>query len=326
MKFNNIADIKKGVFFGALSGLTWGMDTVFIGMILGMAPFISNPLYLVIGFIVGAFLHDMCSAGWMFMYIKKRGLLKEAVKSFMSKGGMIIALASLMGGPLGMTGYLLGIKYSGPAYTATFSAVYPAIGSLFAHFILKEKLCRRAWSGIIISIIGIIGLGYSPIDLVAYPDFKIGIIFILVCVFGWALESVIVAYGMKFGNIRPDLALFIRQGISFMVYGIIIIPLIAGIPLVREVLKDKVFFLLIITALFGTISYLVWYKSIELIGSARATILNITYMVWAIILQVVIFKTELTINFILFTSVIILGVTLVIGNPKKMMNLKEIEN
>lgn len=325
MKFETISDIKKGIVYGGLSGLTWGADTVFLGLLLTMSPFIDTEIYLAIGFIVAAFFHDMSSSIFMIGYMKKNNLLKEAVKTIFTKAGFIIVLASIMGGPIGMTGYLMGIKYTGPAYTATFSAIYPAIGAFFAHFLLKEQLSKRAWVGILVGVSGVIGLGYSPINLIDYPDFKVGIFYILLCVIGWSLETVIIAYGMKYGDIKPEIAMLIRQTISFLVYGLLIIPLISGQELVGEIFKSRMSFMIGIVAISGTISYLLWYKSIEIIGAARATVLNITYMVWAIILQVLIFKTEISLNFILFSCLIILGVILVIGNPKEMLKIKNID-
>lgn len=326
MKFQTITDVKKGILYGGLSGLTWGADTVFLGLLLGMSPFIDNNLYLAIGFIIGAFFHDMSSSIFMVGYMKKNRLLKDGIKTIFTKGGLIIVLASIMGGPIGMTGYLMGIKYAGPAYTATFSAIYPAIGAFFAHFLLKEQLSKRAWIGIGIGVCGIIGLGYSPINLLDYPDFKIGIFYILLCVLGWSLETVIIAYGMKYGDIKPEIAMFIRQTISFLIYGIIIVPLISGGSLVLEILKSKMLLFIGLVAIAGTVSYLLWYKSIEMIGAARATVLNITYMVWAIILQIIIFGTRISLNFAIFSSLIILGVILVIGNPKEMLKLKKDKN
>lgn len=323
MKFETISDIRKGIVLGGLSGLTWGADTVFLGLLLTMSPFINTELYLAIGFVVGAFFHDMSSSLFMVSYVKKQNQLKKSIKTIFSKPGLIIVLASIMGGPIGMTGYLMGIKYAGPAYTATFSAIYPAIGAFFAHFLLKEQLSKRAWLGIAIGVLGVIGLGYSPINLIDYPDFKIGIFYILICVIGWSLETVIIAYGMRYGDIKPEIAMFIRQTISFLVYGLVIVPLISGQSLVIEIFKSKMLIFIGLVAISGTISYLLWYKSIEMIGAARATVLNITYMIWAILLQIVIFGTRISFNFLMFGSLIIVGVVLVIGNPKDMLKIKQ---
>ena len=90
MKFETISDIKKGIVFGGLSGLTWGADTVFLGLLLTMSPFIDTELYLAIGFIAAAFLHDMSSSIFMIAYMKKNNLLKESVETIFTKAGVII--------------------------------------------------------------------------------------------------------------------------------------------------------------------------------------------------------------------------------------------
>lgn len=46
----------------------------------------------------------------------------------------------------------------------------------------------------------------------------------------------------------------------------------------------------LVTALFETGSYLFYYKAIHHIGAAKAMILNILYMVWAVMLGVLLFK------------------------------------
>lgn len=60
-----------------------------------------------------------------------------------TKSALFVVIAALMGGPIGMTGYLLAVKLIGPSYTAIISSLYPAVGAILAYFILKERLIRR---------------------------------------------------------------------------------------------------------------------------------------------------------------------------------------
>ena len=39
-------------------------------------------------------------------------------------------VAALLGGPVGMTGYLIAINNIGPGYTAIISSYYPAVGTV----------------------------------------------------------------------------------------------------------------------------------------------------------------------------------------------------
>lgn len=55
-------------------------------------------------------------------------------------------LAAVIGGPIGMTGYVLAINYMGASIGAVASAVFPAIGAILAYFFLKEKCSGTAGS------------------------------------------------------------------------------------------------------------------------------------------------------------------------------------
>lgn len=44
MKANTSALMRKGYTTGVLSGMTWGLDTVLIGVAMAMAPFVENPV------------------------------------------------------------------------------------------------------------------------------------------------------------------------------------------------------------------------------------------------------------------------------------------
>ena len=90
--------------------------------------------------------------------------------------------------------------------------------------------------GLMISILGIIILGYSPQGMPTH--LMMGFIFALFCVFGWASEAVICSYGMKDDELKPNQSLFIRQLTSAITYGAIIIPLIQGVTFTVATLLD----------------------------------------------------------------------------------------
>lgn len=325
MKVTSIKQAKAGIFTGVLSGITWGLDTVLVGIVLAMSPFIENDGVIFLAPFVSAFLHDTFSTMWMFIYMGFKGEIGKVFKALNTKDGRVVMLAALMGGPVGMTGYLLAVKYIGPAYTASISSIYPAVGALFAFFFLKERLNVRAWLGLALSIIGIIGLGYIPADG-SVSNFVLGFIFAIVCVLGWALESVICAWGMKNEEVTPEQALHIRQLISAVFYGVVIIPILGGHFLSAQALLTKASALLAITALSGTISYVVWYMSIHWIGATRGMALNITYAAWAMFFQVIILHVPITTKFVVCSLAIMFGSVLVAGNPKDMIDLtKDLE-
>jgi drug/metabolite transporter (DMT)-like permease len=138
---------------------------------------------------------------------------------------------------------------------------------------------------------------------------------------GWALECVISTYGMDL--LDPAIAINIRQLTSFIVYSIIIMPWIGGYSIALDSLTiHNSGYLILGTALVGSISYLFWYKSMSMTGAGRAMALNITYALWGIIFGFLLTDTIITEQLILGASVITLGALLVIANPKELMNLR----
>ena len=68
---------NKGINYGILSGMLWGLDTVLTGFILSTAPFISNEKAILIAPIISAFLHDIFSSIWMMIFL---GIKKDLIK------------------------------------------------------------------------------------------------------------------------------------------------------------------------------------------------------------------------------------------------------
>lgn len=303
---------NKGAFLGVSSAIMWGADTVLMGVVLSMSPFIETDKAIFLAPFISAFLHDLFSTVWTLIYLTAKKQIGNLIKAIKTKSALYVALGALLGGPVGMTGYLLSIKYLGPSYTAAISSIYPAVGAVLAAIILKEKVGKKAWLGLLLSISGIIVLGYSKEASVANI---LGFLFIILCVFGWGTEAVVCAYGMKDDEVNSECALQIRQFTSAIVYGFLIIPIIKGIPLTLEVIKNPVFVVIGLTAFFGTISYLCYYGAIYKIGATKAMGINITYFVWAIIFETVILGTPLSIKTIIFGALIMYGSYLVAKEP-----------
>lgn len=270
------------MFEGLAAGLLWGLDTIILGVALAMTPFIRTEQAIFLAPFVSTFIHDFCSSLWMLAYMGVKKQYRQIVKALKSKGGKFIVLAALLGGPVGMTGYVLSIKYIGAVYTAIISAMFPAVGAFLSYVFLKEKMKFYQIIGLMVSITGVIVLGYTPGNGEISNAF-IGILFALLCVFGWASEAVIISYGLKDSNIDDEHALQIRQLTSAIFYGIIIIPIIKGWGFTIDIIPTKTTLLILTAALFGTASYLFYYKSIIKIGASKAMALNITYCAWAIV-------------------------------------------
>ena len=313
MKANTSALMRKGYTMGVFSGMTWGLDTVFIGVAMTMTPFVENPILLVGGTFICSMLHDSFAALWMLVIMGYKGRLKELLSALKSRDGLFCVLGALFGGPLAMTFYMLAIAEGGAALTATVTACYPLLGSAMAMVILKEKVRLRGWLGLLICILGIIYIGYTPesennLNVIG------GIMLAAVAAIGWATEGVVCGYGMKAGKVNPQMALLIRELTSGVVYIFIVAPVMIGgykdmIAGTMAVFSNTICWLtLLFTALIGMVSFFCWYMAIDLIGAAKALCLNVTYSFWAVVFTFIFLGSVLSVNLVIGSTMVVAGV------------------
>lgn len=276
---------------GIIAGITWALETVILGIALGMTPFLSTEQAIFLAPFVSTFLHDACSAIWALIYNGVRGNLGNVWKAFKTKSGKWVVLAAIIGGPIGMTGYVMAVNYMGASIGAVASAIFPAIGSVLAYIFLKEKMKWHQWGFLILTLLGVYGLSYSPnLDI---QNFWLGLIGALMCSFGWGIEAVVLAKCLKDPEVTDEYALQIRQTTSAIFYGLIILPVLKGWGFTASLFTSNTGWLLptiVIAALCATVSYLFYYKAIAQIGASKAMALNVTYSAWAIVFTVLILR------------------------------------
>lgn len=277
------------MFAGIIAGVTWAIATVVLGIALGMSSFCTTEQAIFLAPFVSTFLHDACSAICATIYNAVKGNLKNVWKAFMTKSGKWVIIAAVIGGPIGMTGYVMAVNYMGASIGAVASAIFPAIGTILAYFFLKEKMKWYQWLFLIATLLGVYGLSYSP-DL-QIENFWLGILGAAMCAFGWGIEAVILAKSLTDPEVTDEYALQLRQTTSAIVYGAIILPVLSGWDFTASLFKfDDAWLLptIAIAGLFATISYLFYYKAIAQIGASKAMALNVTYCAWAILFTVII--------------------------------------
>ena len=279
------------MFAGIVAGITWAIETIVLGIALAMSPFCSTEQAIFLAPFVSTFIHDACSAIWATAYNGVRGNLKNVWRAFKTKSGKWVVAAAVIGGPVGMTGYVLAVNYMGASIGAVASAVFPAIGSILAYIFLKEKMKWYQWIFLVFTLLGVYGLSYSP-DL-KIENFWLGLLGAAMCAFGWGIEAVVLAKCLKDPEVLDEYALQIRQTTSALTYGIIILPVLKGWGFTASLFSAETGWLLptiAIAALFATVSYLFYYKAISQIGASKAMALNVTYCAWAIVFTVLILR------------------------------------
>lgn len=303
---------KRGKASGLFSGLFWGLDTVILGLVL-MSPSLLN-----LGdksSLMATFFHDSVSFISLFILLLFKKEVKTFIKVLFSKSGLSIIFAALLGGPIGMSMYILSINYLGASLSSSISAIYPALGMILAFVFLKEKIKAHNVIGVLISIVAIILMGLGSKD--SSNNLILGIILVLICAISWGSEAVIIKAALK-EDVPSEVALSIRQMVTMLSYGLIVMPILGYHNALIIVEDSKILLLVVFAGLLGTISYLLYYHAIDVLGATQAMALNITYPAWAFVFQYVIDKAFDPYLFIL-SLVIIVGAILSNDNPKEFL-------
>lgn len=284
------------MFAGIIAGITWAIETIVLGIALAMTPFVSTEQAVFLAPFVSTFLHDFFSAIWACVYNGTRGNLPNVVKALKTKSGRNVALAAVIGGPVGMTGYVLSVANMGASIGAVASAIFPAIGAVLAYFFLKEKMQWYRWVFLILSLLGVYGLSYSP--EIHITNFALGFVGTLMCAFGWGIEAVIIAKSVQDEAVTDEIALQIRQTTSAVVYGIVLLPILKGWGFTVSLFSGTGWLVpvIAIAALFATISYLFYYKAISQLGASKAMALNVSYSAWAVVISIVFLRDTSLLN------------------------------
>ncbi len=273
--------------YGLTSGLLWGLDTVILGIGLAMAPYIGTAEALALAAIVGAALHDAFCAIWLFLYMAVKRRLKDTLAALKTRSGKVVILGALLGGPIGMTGYVIAINNIGAGYTAIISSFYPAFGTVMAVLLLKEKMNWKQVVALAAALAGIIAMGYLSADTTVTGNAVIGLLGAAACVIGWGSEAVLCAWGMRDDSVDNETALQIRETTSALVYLIFVLPLFGAWAFTLTAFPSAATGIVALAALAGATSYLFYYKGIAVIGAAKGMALNISYSAWAVLFGVI---------------------------------------
>lgn len=312
-----------GILLGVIVGLAWGLDGVLMGEV-GKSSIFSN---FELSPLVTALFHDGFAFFWISLSLVFSKQLVGAFKLLKTKKGLVTIVAAIVGAPVGMSAYLLAIKYAGAPYASSISVIYPGVGAILSYFILKEKLSVRAMVGIAVSLFGSFMLGFNPSADVPETFFK-GVLFALVAVAGWALEGVIVGFAMKkikneeHIQATPQQFLCVRYLTSLASYALVVVPLVGGYEVAGKVISSGLVFKYAGIAILGAITYLAWYKAVDLIGAAMGTDLNSTASLWSIIFSALLFGAKITLPLAIWGCVIVLGVFIFAIDPKSFKKKK----
>lgn len=301
---------SSGLLAGIYSGFSWGVDALFISIILLLLQEDSFGLTLGV-----SMLHDGLAALWLLLLFLGRGKLAELRVALKHRDALYCMLGALLGGPMAMTCYLLSIAQSGVAVTTSVTACYPLLGAALSVVVLRAKVGRQTWIGLLFCLLGIVLTAYSP-DSASESSFAWdSLLFAGLAAIGWASESVVCAYGMRSEAIAPATALLLRESTSAVAYLVILTVLgLTGSSIdfpetFTALFSPSPLLLLALTGLIGMSSFLAWYTAIDRIGPAKALGLNVTYSVWGVLLSALFLDQPLSLWVLLGSLIILLGVS-----------------
>lgn len=294
--------MKWGIFSGAL----WGLDTSILALALVFVPFLDASE----SSLSSALLHDVTAALVLLVYMGLRGRLRDSLAAVKTQSGRAVMLSALLGGPFGMTGYLIAINHIGPGFTAIISTFYPAVGTVLAFVFLKERMSPKQIIALLVALGAIVMIGYSSTQTVTEGNPVLGVIAALACVFGWGSEAVILAWGMRDDAVDNETALHIRETTSALVYVIVVAPIAGVVGFTLRAIPTVGTGVIAIAAIAGTASYLFYYKAIDTVGASRGMALNISYSAWAVIFAFLLQGTVPSVLQIVCCVVILVGTVL----------------
>ncbi|SHF04260.1 MULTISPECIES: hypothetical protein [Caloramator] len=323
---------KKGNLIGLLSGLTWALYTVILYTVLNLYGNAKGDLVSAKGILLILITTLLISIVDLFfnvvfelIVLSKKNLMNEFKSVFFSKKGFGIIPAAILAGPFGLIPYAIASAISAPIAGAL-SSLYPVVGAIASFLVFKERLPKAKIIGGIIAVIGVITtyqIQYASI--IVY-------LLALIPAFGWGLEAIF-GYMLIKDDVNPIVTITIRHlySIFILLTCLIVFVFASGeFSYVWEfyrginfsdtfafIQRSLIWPVFILGSFIGGASYILWYVSIKYISVAPAMILNITYVLWIPIIQMLPpFSQKISLNVLIGCIIVFCGTSLVIIGDK----------
>lgn len=269
----HMENYKLSILIAIFSGVLWAIDSLM------MSNTVESNHNLFFNVLFIAFLHDVFFTLYSIIYLNRKGNIQynlynhlNLIKSLEKK--YLLVILGVMCGPIATVCYLLSIDYGNISQTSIISTTYPIFTFLLAIVFLKEKVNYKKLIGFIIIMASIININFNKNIEVSYMS----LILVIISAMCWGGESVIASYIFK-EKMSYDIVLSIRQIFSTIGYIVIISLTYSQIKIIptADILS------ILLSALFGFVSYLFYYRSIYKLGSIVATSFNMCYSLWIVI-------------------------------------------
>jgi len=287
---------RKGIFLAILSGIAYGIYVAFVYLAMSRGVweewYDPQQTFLTIFFVtyvigaLGSAINYSLSAIWAMGFATFRGKIRDLMSSIKSRPGKILVIASLVGGPVSTSAFVIGMQMAG-SIVVPITALCPAIGAIIGRVFYKQKLSARMIFGISLCFLAALLIGLQAIEPEAPPMMLAGIMIASIAAIGWGFEGAIAGYGTAL--IDFELGIVIRQLFAGLFGLLILTPLFAliggDIGLSFDLLGQAVtdwhsmqFFL--ISSFFCVFAFSLWYKGNAMSGTALGMACNGFFAFW----------------------------------------------
>jgi drug/metabolite transporter (DMT)-like permease len=291
------------------SGALWGLSGTLVGLALGMPPYAAAGS-AVLAAVACSTINELVRLCWQLAQDAASGRLRVLAAALRSRPGRLACVAGLFGGPVATVSLYVAYQYAGVAYAYAITALSPAIGALLGRLFLGDRLARRAWAGIVLSVSGAALATYRP-PAGAHPHFALGVVFALVCALGYGIEPIFAARAMRV--LDAAVVTTLRMGSSFVALALVILPLLGGYPLMVSALGSRSVLWIALAAVLSSSGYLLFFLAINGLGPGRAMPVNLTYVLWAALFSLFILHVQPGWGLLLGAAISIAGAALVVS-------------
>ena len=287
---------KKGIMLATVSGICYGLYTTFLTLAMSTGVWYdwyginaAGLTILTVTYVIGALgsaINDFLSALWASGMAGIKGKLADFKNSLKSKAGKTLVVASLIGGPVATTAYVVAIQMAG-SIVVPIAALCPAIGAILSRILYKQKLSARVVFGICVCLAAGVIIGLQGFDTYAPEGMVLGIVIALIAAVGWGLEGAVGGYSTAI--IDYEIGILIRQTVSSLAGFVIVIPILAiissdigllGSITIQAVTDPQAMPLFIISGFFALFAFSLWYKGNSMCGTALGMAANGAFSFW----------------------------------------------
>lgn len=258
--------------------------------------------------------------------------LTEYLRNWNVKSSRMILLSALIATPIATTFSVVAISLCGSTYANCIIGLAPVVAATAGVFILHEKISKRAWCGIILSILGATMATLGPPENVEH--FMLGIFIAMICPIAFAAEAIIGTHVTEVTDPTLSCPMYrmCASGVmatTIAILGAAVTGHASWIGLLFGLIfaSPKCMLFMLCTSLAMMIQYNTAYQAYTYVGASKSEAILWTGTFWTIPVGFLmsaahILPYQVTGMGIVGAVIVVIGIILVVGKPSELFNLR----